>query len=106
MFQMTLHAWRNYETYAWGKNELRPVSKLPHNGSVFGSNEIGATIVDSLDTLYIMGLTEEYQKARNWIEESFSFENLVSQSKLFMTVRCRCYSKKDDIGVWIIHYGM
>lgn len=83
--EMTLHAWRNYETYAWGKNELRPVSKAPNNGGVFGSNEIGATIVDSLDTLYIMGLTDEYQKARNWIEENFSFKNVNADLSVFET---------------------
>lgn len=27
----------------------------------------GATIVDSLDTLYIMGLTEDYKEAKEWI---------------------------------------
>jgi mannosyl-oligosaccharide alpha-1,2-mannosidase len=32
-----------------------------------GSNEfggLGATIIDSLDTLYIMGLQKQYEKAR------------------------------------------
>ncbi|KAI4878028.1 hypothetical protein NFI96_001361 [Prochilodus magdalenae] len=30
----------------------------------------GATIVDSLDTLYIMGLTEDYQEAREWVRNN------------------------------------
>ncbi|XP_037040353.1 mannosyl-oligosaccharide alpha-1,2-mannosidase IA-like [Bradysia coprophila] len=83
--EMTLHAWRNYETYAWGKNELRPVSRLPNRGSVFGNSEIGATIVDSLDTLYIMGLNEEYQKGRDWIEKNFSFGNVNGDLSVFET---------------------
>lgn len=73
---MTLHAWNNYKLYAWGKNELRPLSKNGHNG-VFGSNELGATIVDSLDTLYIMGLKEQYEEGRDWVAQNFSFKNLV-----------------------------
>lgn len=37
------------------------------------------TIVSSLDTLWIMGLKDEFKKARDWVEKSLSFEteNLV-----------------------------
>lgn len=73
---MTLHAWNNYRAFAWGKNELRPLSKSGHNG-VFGHHELGATIVDSLDTLYIMGLKEQYEEGRDWVARKFSFKNLV-----------------------------
>lgn len=76
--QMMTHAWSNYKLYAWGKNELKPLSKRPHTGSIFGSYEIGATIVDSLDTLYIMGMKEEFQEARDWIAKKFSLDNVVS----------------------------
>lgn len=75
---MTVHAWNNYKLYAWGKNELRPLSKQAHYGGVFGANDFGATIVDALDTLYIMGLKDEYQEGREWILRKFSFKNLVS----------------------------
>lgn len=73
-----LHAWRNYKLYAWGKNELRPLSKRPHVGC-FGPYDFGATIVDGLDTLYIMGLTKEYLEGRNWIARRFSFKNIVTK---------------------------
>lgn len=46
-----LHAWQGYEDYAWGWDELRPLSKNGTNN--FGG--LGATIVDSLDTLKMMG---------------------------------------------------
>ena len=26
-----LHAWNNYERYAWGHDALRPLSKAPHD---------------------------------------------------------------------------
>lgn len=74
---MTRHAWNNYKLYAWGKNELRPLSKRAHTGSIFGSYDLGATIVDGLDTLYIMGLEEEYQEGRDWIARHFSLDNIV-----------------------------
>lgn len=75
---MTVHAWENYKLYAWGKNELRPLSKRAHTGSIFGAYDLGATIVDGLDTLYIMGLKQEYQEARDWILRKFSFKNMVN----------------------------
>ncbi|EPB72860.1 glycosyl hydrolase family 47 [Ancylostoma ceylanicum] len=71
--QMTKFAWDNYRKYAWGSNELRPVSKKGHSASVFGAGDIGATIVDAIDTLWIMGLKEEYEQARSWIQHSLDF---------------------------------
>lgn len=34
--QMMKHAWYNYKQYAWGLNELKPVSKEGHSSSLFG----------------------------------------------------------------------
>lgn len=46
-----LHAWTNYKKYAWGHDELKPVSR-----GWTDSMGVGLTVIDSLDTLYIMGL--------------------------------------------------
>lgn len=46
------HCWDGYRKYAWGYDELKPVTKTKANNWL----NMGATIVDSLDTLYIMGL--------------------------------------------------
>jgi mannosyl-oligosaccharide alpha-1,2-mannosidase len=46
------HAWKAYRTYAWGYDELLPLSKVA--SSWFG---LGLTIIDSIDTLYIMNMT-------------------------------------------------
>ena len=35
---------------------------------------MGATIVDGLDTLYIMELMDEYKKGRDWVAKSLSFQ--------------------------------
>ena len=68
---MTKHAWDGYVKYAWGQNELKPISKRGHTASVFGKNTaLGATLVDSLDTLYLMGLTKEFEKAKEWVQSS------------------------------------
>ncbi|CAL4062907.1 unnamed protein product, partial [Meganyctiphanes norvegica] len=83
--EMVLHAWRGYKSYAWGKNELRPVSKRGHTAGIFGRQDMGATIVDALDTLYIMGLTEEFNEGRNWVHNNLDFNQLRSEMSVFET---------------------
>lgn len=83
-----LHAWDNYKLYAWGKNELKPVSKRPHIGSIFGSYELGATIIDGLDTLYLMGLNKEFEEGRDWIARRFTLDNIVS-FRFYLTTFCK-----------------
>ena len=77
---MTLHAWNGYKKYAWGQNELRPISKVGQSVGIFGgggANSQGATIVDALDTLYIMGFKEEFELGKEWIFQHLNL-NLVS----------------------------
>ncbi|XP_075253941.1 mannosyl-oligosaccharide 1,2-alpha-mannosidase IA-like isoform X2 [Convolutriloba macropyga] len=70
---MMRHAWQGYKSYGWGANEVRPVSKRGHSAGIFGSGNSGATIIDAIDTLHIMGLTDQYTEARNWIAVNFNF---------------------------------
>ena len=65
--EMMRFAWNNYVRHAWGHNELSPISQRGHTTNIFGQHPIGATIVDAVDTLFIMGLNEEYKKARDYI---------------------------------------
>ncbi|XP_075216551.1 alpha-Mannosidase class I a [Lycorma delicatula] len=83
--EMMKHAWDNYVRYAWGKNELRPVSRRGHTASIFGSANLGATIIDGLDTLYIMGLHEEFKQGRDWIAEHFNLDGLSADLSVFET---------------------
>nr|POE48875.1 putative endoplasmic reticulum mannosidase mnl2 [Quercus suber] len=53
------HAWGGYRELAMGADEVKPVSgnfSNPFNGW-------GATLVDSLDTLWIMNMTEAFEEA-------------------------------------------
>ena len=74
---MTKDAWESYVKYAWGENELKPISQRGHSSSIFGPSRLGATIVDAVDTLYIMGLNEEYKQGRDWIANNLDFDNVV-----------------------------
>ncbi|CAL9009420.1 unnamed protein product [Prunus brigantina] len=78
-----IHAWSSYEKYAWGQDELQPQSKNGVNS--FGG--LGATLVDSLDTLYIMGLHEQFQKAREWVANSLDFNKDYEASVFETTIR-------------------
>lgn len=68
------HAWNGYAKYAWGLNELKPIRKTSHENSVLGPDALGATIIDSLGTLLIMNMTEEYEAARAWVENDFNLD--------------------------------
>uniref|UniRef100_A0AAQ4S541 alpha-1,2-Mannosidase n=1 Tax=Gasterosteus aculeatus aculeatus TaxID=481459 RepID=A0AAQ4S541_GASAC len=81
MLQMMKFSWDNYKRYAWGKNELRPLTRNGHIGNMFGGLR-GASIIDSLDTLYIMGLTEEYNDAKEWVQTSLDL-NSNGEASLF-----------------------
>ena len=82
---MALHAWSNYEKFAWGENELKPISKIGHSAGIFGARptKLGATIVDGLDTLYLMGFIDEYKRGRDWIINTFNL-NIVGFLKDFL----------------------
>eukprot|EP01096_Ripella_sp_DP13-Kostka_P004994 TRINITY_DN1758_c0_g2_i1.p1 TRINITY_DN1758_c0_g2~~TRINITY_DN1758_c0_g2_i1.p1 ORF type:complete len:759 (+),score=251.84 TRINITY_DN1758_c0_g2_i1:128-2404(+) len=75
-------AWDMYVAYAWGEDELKPVSKQGTSWI-----KLGLTIVDSIDTLYIMGLEDEYQKARDWIKNNLDNEQSHQESTFEITIR-------------------
>ncbi|EPS74039.1 mannosyl-oligosaccharide 1,2-alpha-mannosidase, partial [Genlisea aurea] len=78
-----IHAWSSYEKYAWGYDELRPQTKNGVNS--FGG--LGATLIDALDTLYIMGLDEQFQRAREWVALSLDFNKSYDASVFETTIR-------------------
>ena len=41
---MMKFAWDNYKRYAWGKNELRPLTRNGHVGNMFGESAWGGGV--------------------------------------------------------------
>lgn len=79
-----LHAWKGYERYAWGKDELQPVSRLGRN--TFGG--LGLTILDSLTTLWLMGFDEAFEKGLRFVKDDLDFDNADSDVSVFeLTIR-------------------
>ncbi|XP_076836167.1 endoplasmic reticulum mannosyl-oligosaccharide 1,2-alpha-mannosidase [Brachyhypopomus gauderio] len=76
------HAWRGYRTYAWGHDELKPVSKT--YGEWFG---LGLTVIDALDTMWILNLKEEFEEAKKWVETELSFSKNVDVNLFESTIR-------------------
>jgi hypothetical protein len=64
------HAWRGYKAHAWGADALKPVSKTSENGM----GGLGMTIVDSLDTLLLLGLRAEYDEGVDFVVASLKFD--------------------------------
>jgi len=82
-----LHAWRGYERYAWGHDELRPVSRTTRD---WYAEPLLMTPVDALDTLLLMGLDGEAAKARALIVERLgpaAFDRDLSVKTFEITIR-------------------
>ena len=61
---LTCFTWANYREHAWGKDELGPMNGNSKNN--WGG--VAMTAIDSLDTLWLMGLKKEVQNARSLVE--------------------------------------
>ncbi|KAL7414585.1 glycoside hydrolase [Mrakia frigida] len=60
-----LHAWSGYKALAWQHDEIRPLSGVASDPFMMW----GASIIDSLDTLLLLGLPNEYVHARKHVRE-------------------------------------
>ena len=79
-----LYAWNAYKQYAWGHDELKPLSKSYrdwHNASLL------VTPIDTLDTMILMGLTDEADKTREFIANNLSFDQDIEVKNLEITTR-------------------
>jgi Glycosyl hydrolase family 47 len=79
-----LHAWKGYERYAWGHDELLPASRSAKD---WHREPLLMTPVDALDTLLLMGLTDEAQKAKDYILANLSFDRDFPVKNFEITIR-------------------
>lgn len=63
-------AWAAYKKYAFGADELRPVSGTS-KPFYLPRESVGLTVVEALDTLYLMGLDRQVGVARRWLRNEF-----------------------------------
>lgn len=79
-----LHAWNGYKKYAWGFDELRPLSKAGHN---WHAASLLMTPVDALDTMILMGFDEEAKTTADYIAKNLSFDHDISVKNFEITIR-------------------
>lgn len=78
------HAWNGYKTYAWGNDDLKPLSKSYHN---WYAEPLLMTPVDALDTMYLMGSTVEADKTRKYITDTLKFDKDIDVQNFEITIR-------------------
>src|SRR6185369_8908941 len=79
-----LHAWNGYKKYAWGHDDLKPLSKSYHD---WYAEPLLMTPVDALDTMILMGLKDEATDTKNYIIKNLSFDKDISVQNFEVTIR-------------------
>jgi mannosidase alpha-like ER degradation enhancer 2 len=82
--QEFLHAWNGYKKYAWGHDELKPLSKTYRD---WHSVSLYMTPVDALDTMILMGLKNEAASTREYIVKNLSFDQDIEVKNFEVTIR-------------------
>jgi Glycosyl hydrolase family 47 len=67
------HAWLGYKDFAWGYDEVKPISGKPHDFFIPG-HSFGLSIIEALDTLYVMGFDDELEHCVLWLRKNLSFD--------------------------------
>jgi mannosyl-oligosaccharide alpha-1,2-mannosidase len=68
-----LHGWNGYKKAAWGHDEVRPVSGGTHE-FFLEDHTFGLSIIEALDTLYVMELDDELQTSVAWLRDHLTFD--------------------------------
>ena len=75
------HAWKGYTEHAFGMDEVLPQSG---RGSQNWGGQ-GITLVDALDTLWLMNLKDEFAQARNWVRDHLDHSRASGSVSVFET---------------------
>ena len=79
-----LHAWNGYKKYAWGHDDLKPLSKTYHD---WYAQPLLMTPVDALDTMILMGFKDEAATTHKYIIDNLSFDKDISVQNFEITIR-------------------
>ena len=79
------HAWASYTRLASGHDELNPISRTAHDW--YPPAVVYMTPIDSLDTMLMMGLSEEAAQTKTLLLERLSFDLDISAQVFEMNIR-------------------
>jgi len=66
-------AWRSYRELAWCKDQIKPLSG-GNESFPLKNHHLGLTLIEALDTLWIMGLDDEFRDGVAWVKANANFE--------------------------------
>ncbi len=78
------HAWKGYSQFAFGKDDLKPLS---HSYRNWYNHSILMTPVDAFDTFILLGLPKEATEAKQLIFDSLSFDKTGEVQLFEVTIR-------------------
>jgi len=79
-----LHAWNGYVEYAWGHDGLKPLSRGYYD---WYEVPLYMTPLDAFDTMLLMGLDAEAQRAKRLVLDSLSFDHDMTVQVFEITIR-------------------
>jgi mannosidase alpha-like ER degradation enhancer 2 len=79
-----LHAWNGYKRYAWGHDDLKPLSKTYHD---WYPEPLLMTAIDALDTMILMELDDEVATTKKYIFDNLSFDKDIEVQNFEITIR-------------------
>jgi mannosyl-oligosaccharide alpha-1,2-mannosidase len=82
-----LSSYKTYKKYAWGLDELQPITRNGKNWNDDPVNSMSLSIIDALATLHLMGQTELLEDALKYVKEKLFFNRDVSISAFETTIR-------------------
>src|SRR3954464_9637116 len=66
-------AWRNYREHAWGKDQIKPISG-GFESFPLKNHHLGLSLVEALDSLWVMGLDDEFRDGVAWAKANLEFD--------------------------------
>jgi mannosidase alpha-like ER degradation enhancer 2 len=82
--QEFLHAWNGYKQYAWGHDELKPLTKGFHD---WYAVPLYMTAIDALDSLYLMNFREEAENTKAYLLKNLRFDHDIEVKNFEITIR-------------------
>ena len=83
-------AWNHYRAKAWGKDEINPVSGTAQSFFIEG-HDLGLSLVEALDTLWLMELDAEFEEGVDWVKANLDFD-VDGDAQVFETNIRKCCS--------------
>lgn len=66
-------AWQEYREHAWGKDQIKPISG-GFESFPLKDHHLGLSLIEALDTLWAMGLDEEFRDGVEWVKGKLDFD--------------------------------